>query len=171
MLFELCVPINAGVVVVDSGLPKAPVGPIAETEGPDGPSIMPGPTSGVSIRRMTCRERVTGLEVEDSHPRQQSIRWRSKSSRSVTCSKYIIREEILATNSDVEESPLGNTCSPGDRVWKPVVQCRSQTQIESLPPQGTHEEGGSVFVQLVTYSDQLIQTHKPQKFRIDGNRT
>ena len=60
-LFELCVPINAGVVVVDSGPPKAPVGPIAETEGPDGPRIMPGPTSGVSIRRMTCRERVMGL--------------------------------------------------------------------------------------------------------------
>jgi len=28
--------------------------------------------------------------------------------------------------------------------------------IDSLPPRRTHEEGGRVFLQLVTYSDQLI---------------
>jgi hypothetical protein len=51
--FELCLPVYAGVVVIEKGSPKALVGPLAEAEGPDGLSILPGPTSGESIKHMT----------------------------------------------------------------------------------------------------------------------
>jgi hypothetical protein len=50
--FEQClpeVPINAGVVVLEKGPPKA----LVETEGSEGPSILPGPISGKTIKHMT----------------------------------------------------------------------------------------------------------------------
>ena len=75
-------------------------------------------------------------------------------------------------NYGVEESPVGNTCSRGDRVWKPVVRRRSQIQIESLPLQGTHIEGGRIFVQLVTYSDRLMTvTHKHRENQVEKRTT
>jgi hypothetical protein len=51
--FELCLPINAGVVAFEKGPPKALVGPLAETEGSEGPSILPGPASEESIKYTT----------------------------------------------------------------------------------------------------------------------
>jgi hypothetical protein len=57
-LFELCLPINTGVGAFEKVPSKALVGPLAETEGagpegPEGPSIIPGPTSGESTKHMT----------------------------------------------------------------------------------------------------------------------
>ena len=44
------------------------------------------------------------------------------------CCEYIIREEKLATNCDVEESPMGDAYSRGDRVGEPADQHECQTQ-------------------------------------------
>jgi hypothetical protein len=46
--FELSLPIGVGMVVFETGAPKVLrlVYPLAETEVPEVPSIMPGPTSG-----------------------------------------------------------------------------------------------------------------------------
>jgi hypothetical protein len=52
-LFELCLPINTGVGAFEKEPSKALVGPLAETEGPEGPSLIPGPTSGESTKHMT----------------------------------------------------------------------------------------------------------------------
>jgi hypothetical protein len=69
------------------------------------------------------------------------------------CCEYIIGEEILATNCDVEESPMGDTYSRGNRVGEPANQRQCQTQQIFL--RETHWEGGRVFVQLNEYVDQL----------------
>lgn len=44
--------IDAGMVVIEEGAPKALVGPLAETEGSEGLSILPGSASGESIKHM-----------------------------------------------------------------------------------------------------------------------
>jgi hypothetical protein len=51
LLFELCLPINTGEVAFKKGLLMAllVVGPLAEMDGTEKPSILPGPTSGESI--------------------------------------------------------------------------------------------------------------------------
>ena len=73
------------------------------------------------------------------------------------CCEYIIGEESLATNCDVEESPMGDTYSRGNRVREPVDQ---RTSVNVKPNRfsattETHSEGGRVFVQLNENSDQL----------------
>lgn len=62
------------------------------------------------------------------------------------------RKESLETNCGVEESPVGDTCSLGDRVGEPVDV--KPTKIPATTE--THEEGGRTFVQLCEYSDQLL---------------
>ncbi len=62
--FELCPPIGVGVAEFeeeswDNEELETPVGPV-EVETPDGPGIVPGPSSGVS-KEVRCRcETVTG---------------------------------------------------------------------------------------------------------------
>ena len=73
------------------------------------------------------------------------------------CCEYNIGEESLATNCDVEESPIGDTHSRGNRIRKPADQ---QTSVNVKPNRfsattETHWEGGRILVQLNENSDQL----------------
>ena len=62
--------------------------------------------------------------------------------------------KILITNRDVDEGPVGDSCSSRDRVREPVCQL-SRKSDRSLSQQETHVEGSITFVQLYLYTSQL----------------
>jgi hypothetical protein len=119
--FEPCPIIGIGEAVFEGELP--------EREALEGLSIVPGPSSGVTIKVRYGCETVTGErdKGENSHHRQNAIGLSPNCYRSGTCCEYIIGEESLATNYGVEESPMGDTCSRGDSVGKPAGQRQCQT--------------------------------------------
>ena len=68
--------------------------------------------------------------------------------------EYVLDEESSATNCDVEESPLRDTCTPRDRFGEPVSRRQFEPNRFSATAK-THEKTDFVCVQLDAYSDQL----------------
>ena len=100
-------------------------------EGLEEPGVEPGATSGESISHVKrgCESLTEERDKGDnSHHRRQTSCQCPNCSLSGMCCEYIIREENLETNCDVEESPIGDTYSHGNRVREPADQRQCQTQ-------------------------------------------
>ena len=142
--FELCPPTGVGVAVFDVAVLDTAVLDVAKVEVERaelaerdellGPSIEPGPSSGefIKVRRGCHGETERGKDTRGcSHHRREPIEpiWLSSNrSHSGTRCEYVIREESLETNCDVEKSPLGNTYCCRDGVWESAG--RRQCQIQ-----------------------------------------
>lgn len=58
------------------------------------------------------------------------------------------RQEMLATNCDIKDSPSLETRSRRDGVGEPADQRQCRTYLILFQPQGTYEPGGNIVVQL-----------------------
>ena len=104
-----------------------------EKEGPVGPSIVPGPSSGSSVRSETDVRQQPGDGVwkrEKRIPTTNGFCFAGVPNvlilgRTVST---LAEEKALATNRDVEESPPGETSSQRDRVGEPANQRQYRTQ-------------------------------------------